>query len=152
MNRAGQDFVNVGFLMDVASELDSRAAASGDFDGDGRIDLVFEHFSTRDNNQIVFLLKNQWEMPHHWVGVRLNQRSGTSSPIGAVVTAHLADGRKLLQHHVLGHSVWAQHDHAVHFGLGTTDKLQRLEVRWPNGQSTVLDAPTVDQYHVVVGE
>lgn len=150
MNLDGKGFVNVGFLMDVSSEYDSRMAVSGDLDGDGRVDILFEHNDLRNKRQNVLFLRNQWDQPHHWIGVHLRQQPGTASPIGAKVVATLADGRRLLRHNVAGHSVWAQHADTIHFGLGTQSQVESLEITWPNGQVTRLEQPEVDQYHVVV--
>jgi hypothetical protein len=138
--------------MDVASELDCRGSVCGDFNADGRVELIYEHNSLRDAIRVIYMLKNQSDLPHHWIGVHLRQQAKTASPIGAIVTAKLKDGRSLLQHNVTGHSVWGQHDNSVHFGLGDASEVESIEVLWPNGQATVLAAPAVDQYHVVVSD
>ncbi len=44
MNEAGKSFLEIGWLMDVALELDCRNAASDDLDGDGRVDVMVTTF------------------------------------------------------------------------------------------------------------
>jgi hypothetical protein len=148
MNVSGQEFVNVGFLMDCASELDSRMTVSGDLDLDGKVDLIFEHADVRNRSANLHFLRNQWNHNHHWVGVHLNSTGAAPSPLGAKISVHLPGRRKLLQHNVTGHSVWTQHANTVHFGLGPVDRIESIEVTWPNGAKSVLAQPNVDQYHV----
>ena len=148
MNIEGSGFVNVAYLMNVAFEFDSRAAVSGDLDGDGRIDLIVEHKNLRDSESRLYLARNAWNQGGHWIGVHLRQTAGAVSPIGARVKAMLADGRILLQHNVAGHSVWAQHANTIHFGLGSTNRVQSLEISWPDGTTTEIADPQVDRYHV----
>ena len=140
MNVDGEKFVNVGFLMNCGSVLDSRATLSGDIDLDGKVDLVFEHRETRENKSHVHLLKNNWQDEHHWFGVHLPH-----STYGAKVRVTLTNGKTLIQHHVTGHSVWAQHPNTLHFGLGK-NKVESVEVLWPSGKTTTLTNPKVDAY------
>ena len=148
MNLDGEDFVNVGFLMDCASEFDSRMAGSADLDLDGRVDLVFEHNSARDKKAHIHLLRNQFEDAHHWIGFHLESKHPNVSPIGAKVTVQTKNG-VFVQHVITGHSVWAQHPNTLHFGLGKTDVIDSVVVTWPNGDTTKLEQPSPDQYHVV---
>jgi hypothetical protein len=149
MNVAGQGFVNVAYLMNVAFEFDSRAAVSGDLDGDGRVDLIVENKNLREHESRLYIMRNTWDQGGHWIGVHLRQTAGTASPIGARVTARLPDGRVLLQHNVAGHSVWAQHANTVHFGLGDVDAIEAIEVHWLDGSSSTISEPPIDEYHVM---
>jgi len=150
MNVEGQGFVNVGFLMNCASEFDSRFAASADMDLDGRMDIIFEHTSPRDRQAALHFLKNEWHDQHHWIGVHLKSADPKNSPLGAKVEAISSDaGRTWIQHVVTGHSVWAQHPNTVHFGLGDTSSLDAIRVTWPNGTVTKIDNPDLDAYLTV---
>lgn len=147
MNVDGKGFVNIGFLMGVGFEFDSRMAVSGDIDQDGRVDLVVEHKDHRESQSKLYVVRNVWDQPGHFIGVHLDQKPGKPSPMGARVTATLKDGRVLLQHNVAGHSVWAQHANSVHFGLGDAAEVEAMEVRWPDGSTSRLEKPAVDTYH-----
>lgn len=150
MNLDGQGFVNVGFLMNCASEFDSRFAASADLDLDGQMDIVFEHKSLRNRTDTLHFLKNEWHDQHHWIGVHLKSADPKNSPLGAKVEAISSDaGRTWIQHVVTGHSVWAQHPNTVHFGLGDTSSLDAIRVTWPNGTVTKIDNPDLDAYLTV---
>ena len=45
-----------------------------------------------------------------------------------------------------GGSYLSVDDPRVHFGLGTCGKLDRLQIRWPDGRAQVLNNPAVDRY------
>ena len=148
MNQQATGFTNTGFLMGVGFEQDSRAAIAHDFDNDGRVDLLLttRNSFTDGENYEVHLLRNRADVKgRHWVGVRLRGGPGVS-PIGAVVTARYRNGSQ--RDAVLtGDSYSAQHADVVHFGLGEIDRLDAIEVQWPNGSTTTLNAPDVDTYH-----
>ena len=57
---------------------------------------------------------------------------------GAVVTAVLPDGRRLVQEVHAGSSYLSSEDPRVHFGLGKATKLRELLVRYPGGQTARL--------------
>jgi enediyne biosynthesis protein E4 len=52
---------------------------------------------------------------------------------GAVVTAVLPGGRRLVREVHAGSSYLSSEDPRVHFGLGDATRVQRLEVRFPDG-------------------
>jgi hypothetical protein len=46
--------------------------------------------------------------------------------------------------------VTGQHPTTLHFGLGESDRVDSIEVRWVDGTTRVLHAPGVDRYHRVL--
>jgi hypothetical protein len=94
-------------------------------------------------------MRNDLETSNKWIGFHLRSSVPGISPLGSVVTLELADGRKLKRYIAAGHSVWAQHEDAAHFGLGAAESVQRVSVNWPNGEVTELAAPEPGKYHVV---
>ena len=147
MNEGGQGFLNVSHLFGVAFEFDTRNAISDDFDGDGKVDLlVVEKVMPR--GRYVHLLKSAWPTPHNWVGVRLAESGPGLSPMGAEVRV-LAAGRVQVSRIVTGDSFQGQHATARHFGIGPADRVDAIEVAWPNGEMTRVDGPAVNRWHVV---
>ena len=149
MNLGGKDFLNISYLMGSAHEFDARSCVSGDLDADGRIDLLVEHKDVKNERARLFFLRNELESQNAWVGFRLQSDRPNVSPLGATITLELSDGRKLMRYNVTGHSVWAQHDNSVHFGLGAEATAKKVTVRWPNGETSEILAPEPGMYHVV---
>jgi hypothetical protein len=145
MNLGGSGFVNVAFLMGVADAFDSRSAVSADLDLDGRVDLVV----VEDHGlagQRLHVYRNRLETGNHWIGIRLLEQGNGISPVGASVTVHTAE-----QTHVgrigTGETVLGQHPTTLHFGLGSSTRVESIEVRWPNGMTRIVHDPEIDRYH-----
>ena len=145
MNLEGDGFVNVAFLMGVADSFDSRSAVSGDLDLDGRLDLVVvEHHGLK--GQRLHVYRNRLETGNHWIGIRLLEEGNGISPVGASVVVHTAE-QKHVGRIVTGETVMGQHPAVLHFGLGSSARVESIEVRWQNGMTRIIDAPEIDRYH-----
>jgi hypothetical protein len=70
--------------------------------------------------------------PRNWAAVRLMGVRSNRSAIGARVRV-LAAGVTQVQEVRGGGSYYSQNDLRVHFGLGAAARIDRLDVRWPNG-------------------
>jgi len=134
----------LGFkLGDIEATRSSRSAATGDFDGDGCLDLVVNNF-----NDHPYLLLNRWPPGNH-VRFRLRGRASNRDAIGAVVRLHAGDRVMVRQVHAAG-GYLAQSTNVVHFGLGNVASIDRCEIRWPSGRVQILERPAVGRLHEVV--
>jgi hypothetical protein len=124
-----------GRLLDVTERLGppatdpraGRGAAFGDFDDDGSVDVIVNNVhEAPDLYRTVPLTGN------HWLTVRLVGTRSNRSAIGARVRC-LTGATRQTQEVRGGGSYASQNDLRVHFGLGATTRVDRLEVRWPNG-------------------
>jgi hypothetical protein len=104
-----------------------RGAAFGDIDNDGDVDVVIN-----DSIGPPELLKNQGEGNGSWVLVRLAGAGENRDAIGARVTIS-AGGRRQWRERRSASSYLSADDPRIHFGLGSAERLERLEVRWPDG-------------------
>jgi hypothetical protein len=114
--------------------VNGRGLAAADYDNDGDLDVAVNSIGGR-----LILLRND-AAKRHWLEVRLH----TFSP-GAVVTATLADGRKLVREVHAGSSYLSSEDPRVHFGLGTAAHVKELSVRFPDGREIVRTNLAVDR-------
>jgi len=147
MNRRGRDFVNVAFLMGVADEFDSRSAISEDIDLDGRVDLIVVEDMGIDGQRL-HIHRNVLEAPGRWIGVQLREEGHGRSPLGASIRVRTTEGT-LIRHVTAGDSLMGQHSTNVHFGLGSSARVETIEVRWIDGESLVLDTPEPGRYHLI---
>jgi hypothetical protein len=117
----------------------ARAAAFGDFDNDGDVDILVNPI-----NETPQLLRNQSTSGNHWIVVKLVGTRSNRSAIGAQIlatTGKVSQARQVLS----GGSHFSQHDLRVHFGLGQAETIDTLEIRWPSGVVQKLTDISVDQ-------
>jgi hypothetical protein len=106
----------------------SRAAAFGDLNNDGGIDIV-----VANNNGPARLLLNTAPKRGHWVLVRLEGVRSNHSGYGSVVELIRKDGTSLSRWVRSDGSYLAANDSRLHFGLGDSPQIDRIQVRWPAG-------------------
>lgn len=149
LNRENMSLEDVAFLMNASHEIDSRNVTSGDIDGDGRLDLIFTHFSVWPEpvTQGLMVALNLWPGDNRWVGFRLARSVGCPSLNGTKVRLR-AGGRDQLRVIVNGDSYRSQHAPIAHFGLGQA-AVEFVEIQWPNGQTTRIEEPSPGLYHAV---
>ena len=115
----------------------SRGLAFGDTDFDGDIDLVVGNL----NGMRVF--RNDAPPPgNHWLRVRA--MDGNRDAIGAEVTVATAEA-EFVRLILPGYSYLSSSQLRVHFGLGATEIIESIEVKWQDGTRERFKAPGVDQ-------
>jgi hypothetical protein len=118
-----------------------RGLAVGDFDNDGRLDILVSALDAPPE-----LLHNEGPSGS-WLTVVAQSAMGTF-PIGTTVTV-TAGGRTQTQDVASGDSYASSHDPRAHFGLGSADVADEVAVRWPDGTSTVRLHVRARQFLVV---
>jgi enediyne biosynthesis protein E4 len=148
-NQSAAAFLEIGHLMGVGFQEDARNVVTADLDGDGRVDLIVTSFEPwPDSSQQLRILMNRIEHSGNWIGFRFHQEASDPSPIGARVRL-LSNGRTVVGTVVTGDSFRSQHPAIVHFGVGDRDRVESVEVQWPNGRILRLQEPALNRYHSV---
>src|SRR3954466_3160142 len=119
---------------DALPRVVGRGLTTADFRNDGRMDIAINTIGGK------LQLLRPTGVVGHWLGVRFTRFSP-----GAVATAVLPDGRRLVRAVQAGSSYLSSEDPRVHFGLGTTTSVSELVVRYPDGRSVSLANVPADQ-------
>lgn len=122
-----------------------RGASFGDLDNDGRIDIVVTVLNGRAK-----LFHNITRNANHWLLLELEGRRSNRMGLGATVRVETAGGRILYNHATTSTGYAASSDARLHFGLGPSGEVLRVEIRWPSGVVQSLQNVAVDRIlHVV---
>jgi enediyne biosynthesis protein E4 len=130
-------------LDDLSRPTIACGLAVGDFDNDGRLDVLFSN-----NSEAPQLLRNLDHSPHHWVSFKTI--STKSNRDGLHARFLLTLGGKLRVASVrAGSSYLSVSDRRVYFGLGDATTIDKLEVLWPSGTRDELKDVVPDHSYVV---
>ena len=105
----------------------------GDIDMDGDVDVVL-----CQSNRPAVILRNEIGNANAWLTVKLVGADGNTDAIGARVQL-VADGRTFLREIVCGASYLSGNDLRLFFGLGDASRVERLNIRWHNGEVQQFD-------------
>ena len=131
LNTNGRRFAEIsqqsgsGFAKDGVG----RTLIGGDIDNDGDIDLV-----VTNNGGAAEILRNTGGSARNAVEVRVVGTRSNRDGLGARLTI-TAGGRTQVREIKSGSSYLGQNDLRAHVGLGEATRVDRIDVRWPAGQT-----------------
>lgn len=106
----------------------SRGLAVGDLDHDGRVDVLI----VPQGEPLLHAVNRSHA--GHFVSLTLEGTVSNRDAVGSAVTV-FAGGRRQTGWRSGGGSYQSANDPRLHFGLGESDTLDAVEVRWPSGQT-----------------
>jgi hypothetical protein len=123
---------------DLFKPMVGRGSACADVDGDGDLDVVLTQAGGAP-----LLLRNDQQLGHHWLRVKLVGTKSNRSAIGAKLMAKVGAGiiRRELNP---ARSYLSASELPVTFGLGQATQVDSLEITWPNGQKQMLTPEKID--------
>jgi len=104
-----------------------RGCAFGDFDGDGRTDVVVTALG-KDAE----IWMNRSEPARHWLDIALEGTRSNRDGIGARIKVVTKSGAQY-NHMTTSVGYASSSDGPVHFGLGDDEHAELIEIRWPSG-------------------
>ncbi len=120
-----------------------RGASAGDFDNDGRVDIVVLPIGGTP-----MLLSNRTATRNSWIGFSLIGTHSNRDALGARMQIE-GCGRKWFDTVRNGGSYLSRNDPRLHFGLGSCGSVDRATIVWPSGKRQVLKTPATNRYTTV---
>jgi hypothetical protein len=120
----------------------SRCAATADFDGDGRVEIVTNNFNHRP-----YYYRNFFPQKNY-IAFRLTGTKSNRDAIGAKVTLTVGE-RKLVRLLQTAGGYLSQSSKVIHFGLGELQQVDQAEIVWPGGQRQIIAKPEINKSHQV---
>ena len=120
-----------------------RSAMFADYDDDGKIDM----FITVNGQQIedgkgntVFdpnqgrgiLFQNQSKTKNNWIKIRLEGKQSNRDAFGTAVSL-ISNKIKQKQFLISGEGYFSSHAKELYFGLGQSNIIDNIQIKWPNG-------------------
>jgi len=118
----------------------NRGVAFGDMDNDGRIDAVVSVL-----NGPVKYFHNITRNSNHWILLKLVGKKSNRMGIGAQIRVTTEDGAKQYNEVTTAVGYACASDSRVHFGLGKSQMIREIDVKWPSRIHQVLHDVKADQ-------
>lgn len=143
LNQGNREFEDVSNEACPPATYDSRAVALADLWNTGALDIIV---ANQNNTPLIY--KNLQGNHNHWIEVSLHGTLSNADAIGAKVVLQW-DGKKQVQVVTAGLGFSSQNEHRLHFGIGTSSKIDSINIHWPSGKNTVITNPEIDKLLIV---
>ncbi len=134
-NLGNGTFADVAKDAGVDNTFDGRGIGIGDFNNDGRLDMV-----QTNADQPLLLFKNVTQNAGNWIELKLIGVKSNRDAIGARIRV-VAGGITQIREIDGGNGYAGSSSKRAHFGLGKATRIDRLEIKWPSGRNEVVTVP-----------
>jgi enediyne biosynthesis protein E4 len=123
----------------LTARFSSRGLGLDDLDNDGRPDVVVLNWRERPT-----ILCNVSPPERHWLQIRLHGRQSNRDGVGAHVRVTAGGHTQLAEVHS-GRGYQSHHGTRLQFGLASSSRVDRIEIRWLGGATQTIENVTADQ-------
>jgi hypothetical protein len=141
LNDGAGRFTEVAQAVGASDRFDGRAVALADLWNRGSLDIL-----ASNQRGPLLVYKNEVRPENHWISFELEGVKSNRSAIGAITTVYW-NGQKQSQFVSGGVGFCAQNDRRLHFGLGKSVTVEKVEIRWPSGIIQTITSPATDKLH-----
>lgn len=133
-NLSGKKFVDVSSMAGTGLKVreSSRGAVADDFDNDGKIDIAVLNLRTAPT-----IMRNSSIDSNHWIELELVGVQSNRSAAGTKVKVTAGGKSQVLEVHC-GRGYQSHFGKRLHFGLGSSLRVDSIEVMWHGGKSEVF--------------
>lgn len=143
LNDGAGRFTEVAQAVGYDDRHDGRAVALADLWGRGALDVI-----VANQRGPLLIYKNTVAPENAWIGFELTGTKSNRDAVGAQVRLFWG-GQEQLQEVTGGVGYSAQNQHALHFGLGKSPRVEKAVIRWPSGAVQTIEAPAVGRVHSI---
>jgi hypothetical protein len=143
VNDGSGRFTEVAQIAGATDTYDGRAVALADLGNRGMLDAI-----VANQRGPLLVYKNTVEPGRHWIGFELEGGVSNRSAIGARVELHW-NNKVQVQEVSAASGFSAQNQRRLHYGLGGSDVVDSVMIRWPSGRRQTIERPQIDILHRV---
>lgn len=133
----------------------ASSVSAADIDGDGDLDPYLTQWPINEAGGAPNLLYRNDGPAGNWLKIDVQGTESNRSAIGArvTVTAEIGGETRRQLRHVTARTSWRSSNGLTqHFGLGDTERVDRIEVVWPSGRVDTLQGPIPANRRVRIDE
>ncbi|MEM8861344.1 MAG: CRTAC1 family protein, partial [Chloroflexota bacterium] len=140
-NQQDGTFADMSNTSGVSEPGRTLGVAAADYNRDGRVDLLIGDFMVGYQ-----LFENRSSDNNNWLAIELIGSADVNrDAVGSRVTVTTADGLTQMREIISGSGLGAGNELMLNFGLGQNEFIEKITVRWPNGQTQTFVGVAINQ-------
>jgi len=140
-NKGDLSFKDMSQAWGITETSCSNGAAYADLDQDGDLDMIINNLN--EPSVIYENLSNE-SLAHHFIKVQLTGPANNINGIGAKVEIRYGQQIQRLDLNP-ARGYLSTMDYSLHFGLGTIQAIDEIEISWPDGKKTIQKNPKINR-------
>lgn len=148
-NNGDGTFSDISESSDINSTRNSKGAAYGDFNNDGKLDFVVNNVHPNPDSAQFEIYQNTSSNTGNWISFKLEGTLSNRDAFGSKVRV-VVNGQSSVAEVSGGCSFASQNSSIIHFGIGDANQADSVIVTFLSGQKQVFSQVESNQlYHIV---